>query len=269
MCAIIGWAGQLPKGSLSAMLLAGQRRGRDATGIAFREDREGGKRRTVSYRLAMPAEVFARQNPHLLKAARLSPIGLAHTRRASPGMPRDDANAHPFHHAKLTYAHNGFISNWKALAKAAGREVGTDSMLLGPMIAARNFSPATGTMALVWIEGESCYAFTSCQDLAAATLTIKRDGKPDEFCTVIASTMEIIQAGAHGAGKGVTVSVDEYEINEGRVYKLTPTCLYDDGPANVNPANYGAVDNFTSRTDPEDPDAGPDEPEGDPMEETP
>lgn len=108
MCAIIGWKGKLPKGLLSRLFSESEHRGKDSTGVAFRVNN-----RNVGYRQAVTAKTFVSENPKNMGDARRSFAGIGHTRRASPGMPINNTNAHPFAFYKYFFAHNGRITNWK------------------------------------------------------------------------------------------------------------------------------------------------------------
>jgi len=117
MCAIIGWAGKLPKGLLTRLLVASEARGRDSTGVSFRTLDESGKPSNLCYRQVVPARTFVELHKSFMSDARRAPRGLAHTRRASPGMPVDNLNAHPYTwpyqpYGRYLFAHNGRIENW-------------------------------------------------------------------------------------------------------------------------------------------------------------
>jgi len=113
MCAIIGWSGLPPKGVISALLEEGQRRGKDSTGIAYRSTNDAGRTVNFSCRNSVSAEVFVKEEKAEMSRARRALRGLAHTRNASPGMPIDRLNAHPFTCYQTIYAHNGRIQNWR------------------------------------------------------------------------------------------------------------------------------------------------------------
>lgn len=120
MCAVIGWSGNLPKKLLANLLVNAEVRGKDSTGLCARLARHG-KPANVCYRQAVPASDFARLNKKFLKEARRAPCGIAHTRRASPRMPVNSQNAHPFIWPpagaanRVIFAHNGVIDNWREL----------------------------------------------------------------------------------------------------------------------------------------------------------
>ena len=119
MCSIIAYSGLLPKGVLSRMLIEAETRGKDSTGVAFRTT-ENGRTVNVCYRNCVPASDFIQIHEDVIGQARRSFRGIAHTRRASPGMPIDNTNAHPYTYpygsaGKYFFAHNGRITNWKAL----------------------------------------------------------------------------------------------------------------------------------------------------------
>jgi len=119
MCAIIGWAGKIPKGLLTRMLIGAETRGKDSTGLAFRAV-EDGKTCNLCYRHIVPARTFVDIHKDFVGDARRSFRGIAHTRNASPGMPIDNSNAHPYVYpwenmGKYYFAHNGRIQNWKVI----------------------------------------------------------------------------------------------------------------------------------------------------------
>jgi hypothetical protein len=127
MCAIIGWTGHLPKGLLSSLLIQSGSRGKDSTGLAFygsfdteEKDSEGKSSKITlkghaCYRKAMEPAEYVKTYKTVTKNARISPVGIGHTRRASPGMPIDDKNAHPFQYWDFHFAHNGKVDNWNDL----------------------------------------------------------------------------------------------------------------------------------------------------------
>lgn len=115
MCAIIGWSGRLPKGLLTELLREGEDRGRDSTGIAYRGVNTNGHPANFNCRHALNAKKFVVENGDSMSRARRSLRGIGHTRRASPGMPIDNYNAHPFVFYRCFFAHNGKIVNWVEL----------------------------------------------------------------------------------------------------------------------------------------------------------
>lgn len=267
MCTVLCWKGKMPKGLLTHLLVEAETRGRDSVGIAFRSENQ-----TVAYRHAVPSSVFVKRSSAHVGEARRSQSGIAHTRRASRGMPIDNVNAHPFIFQKFVFAHNGKIDNWKELkaagvtkyeaeakaattpeAKAAAealvtyyKGVTTDSMILGPYISARNFTDVTGCMGLVWIQKNSVYAFHSAKELSCATLkwnyTTGEDTSTHELC-VVASTSKILGT-AIGKMKDVASTYDFVALDENRVYRIEENGPVDEGAIPVNPANH--ADAFTS-----------------------
>ena len=168
MCAIIGWAGKLPTGLLYQLLHAAEHRGRDSTGVAY-WDEEAHQNFLVKH--AVTAALFTKINAEYINQAQRSIRGIAHTRRASPKMPVNNDNAHPFMYESWVFAHNGAIKNWKELKEATIAKlekeveadptlkhklayikgITTDSMILGPAIEATNFAPVIGSMGLIWL----------------------------------------------------------------------------------------------------------------------
>jgi len=255
-CAIIGWNGKLPKGLLTQLLLKSERRGRDSTGLAFRA---GGS--TVSYRQAIPASEFVSDpdNNKFLGDARRALMGIAHTRRASPNMPIDNKNAHPFLYWKYFFAHNGKIQNWRELqaqlvvhftevvAKSEGetrktaewcinycRNAQTDSKILGPYIHTEDFTPIVGCMALVWLKGDDVYTTRMAKEATATTVVWRYINPPkgevieDNMVTLVGSTHEIINDAFKSLARTIEYDCGEFfDFPEGVIYKVTPTGLVE------------------------------------------
>jgi predicted glutamine amidotransferase len=121
MCAIIGWQGHLPRGFLSRLIIESGSRGKDSTGVAFygkfKDKSDATFMGIGAYKDAVEPIDFIQDDDvkKILSDARRSPAGIAHTRRASPGMPINSKNAHPFPYWNFYFAHNGRVENWKAL----------------------------------------------------------------------------------------------------------------------------------------------------------
>lgn len=226
MCFVTAWSGKLPTGLLSNLLTAMQCRGRDGTGIAFR-DFTGAKPQTVSYRQAYSAAAFVKMHQPELKRARQSPIGLAHARRASSGMVIDPHNAHPFVCGKTFFIHNGFVRNWKTIDPT----VTNDSIVIGPAL--EEFSKQEpvgdlldmtkfrGIMAVAWMRRDVVRCFKINQDLAAVNiLWIDADGKTHPLC-LVCSKKEAVEE----AIQKIDCEYQVVELAEGTVYRIT-----DNGP---------------------------------------
>ena len=255
MCAIITWRGILPKGLLSQLLLKSERRGHDSTGLAFRLSGSN-----VSYRQAVPASDFVSEpeNGKFMGDARRAVTGLAHTRRASPGMPIDNANAHPFLYWQFFFAHNGKINNWRelqaslvshftAVKDAATTEEArntaqwcvkycesakTDSKILGPYIHTENFSDIEGCMALTWLRGHDAFVTRMAKEATSTTVTWRYtnppEGEPNEdrVVTLVGSTPEIIDDALDAVSKIIEFSRKPFfNFPEGIIYRLEPTGL--------------------------------------------
>lgn len=275
MCAISGWSGKLPKGLISRLLVRMEVRGRDAIGIAFRLDGLN-----TSYRQAVTATEFVadKENSTILGDARRSLRGIIHTRRASPGMPIDDRNSHPFGYWRYFFAHNGKIQNWKEIKtllidhfrseakkfRADGDEgktktaeycvdycskITTDSMVLGPYIESRDFSAIVGCMGLVWMRGSNVYTFRYAKEAVAATIAWRyvKDQKDetteDHIVTIVASTPQIIQSAIEKVPDIEFDMGEPKEFAEGRIFKVEPTGLLDEGKV---PTNEPVADEFSS-----------------------
>lgn len=250
MCTVIAWNGTMPQGFLTRILVEAESRGRDSTGFAFRN--ADGK--TQVYRQAISATIFTKHHQKYIGEARRSKIGIAHTRRASPSMPVNDSNAHPFVFRKVIYAHNGKVDNWKQVKeawegdervhaddKAYFKGITTDSQVLGPYLAMRNLTDVTGAMGLVWMIKGDVYCARSKKELVFATIRWTAGEVADEFvCTVVCSTEEIIRKAlaALDPKHKIAFTVTYGPINEAEVYKVNPDGLVSEGAIPVAPTNH-------------------------------
>lgn len=296
MCAIIGWSGKVPKGVMTKLFIESEHRGKDSTGVAFRVS---GK--NVAYRQAVPARIFVSENTKNMGDARRSLRGIAHTRRASPGMPINNQNAHPFGFWKYFYAHNGSIKNWREIKDVLAvhykklvedafqkkdmeafkahayyydyctgitptmrgddleyldnpkhKGITTDSMVLGPYIEARDFRSVVGCMALVWLKGENVYTFRWAKEAVAANIiwsykekTDDDEAGQDHMVTIVASTQKILEDAFNAIKDKVDFQMEVKEFDAGRVFRLEPTGLVDEGAV---PVDQPVEDRFSSET---------------------
>lgn len=274
MCTVLAWAGKLPKGFISRWLIQAEARGRDATGIAFRSSPTTS---SISRR-SIPASLFVHEHDDVLKSARKSPRGIAHTRHASRGNPINARNAHPFTYLHTVFAHNGYIHNYEEIRNSlivstkADLEASptsdtlkkklaylegctTDSMVIGPFIDANDFSSLVGDMGLVWMRGSNVMCMRTKKELSVCTVNWWSEDSPDAHysVTLAASTNAIIDnALAHTPGIDY---VDEYyNVEEAHVYRLEDADLIDLGTVAVNPGN--THDDFSSGKIDQEYDAG-------------
>jgi hypothetical protein len=239
MCSVATWSGDVPTGLLSNLLLEMQRRGRDGTGIAFR-DVSAAKSQTVSYRQAYSASSFVKMHQAELRRARQSKIGLGHTRRASAKMVIDPYNAHPFVSGKTFFIHNGFIRNWKLVDPT----VSNDSIVLGPTLEAFGDSPSktldmskfVGNMAVAWMRRDVARCFKVNQDLVACNIIWEDKDKASHKLCLVCSTKEIIE----DALKKLTITMEWkfVELSEGTVYVVTPDGLEQEASMTVAAESY-------------------------------
>lgn len=274
MCAIVSWAGKLPPRLLQNLLVEAECRGKDGTGIAFRDN---DKKELVLYKTDDRARTFAREQKTHLREAKLSHRGIMHTRRASIGMPIDGKNAHPFTYLNYMFAHNGSVKMWREfrdheiIQTEAELEIcdpddvqlrvtlekkidyltnaRTDSMVLGPLINRRDLSEVKGSFGLTWLHGDKAYAMYSRQDLVGFKCNWEyvpgegKDLRPRSF-SLVASTAGIVhRAFAALAPNTITYDLIELELLEAHVYRLEPDTLWDEGAIPVNTDND--VDQFT------------------------
>lgn len=124
-------------------------RGTDSAGIAWVIDRK-----IMVHKMAgHPIPVFNIHLSNSIQQAAISSCLIAHTRAASMGEVTDE-NAHPFVRDGIVFAHNGVISNHREFG-----EFEVDSQCLIDGIKKRDFSKYDGSIALVWIEDCSLFAF--------------------------------------------------------------------------------------------------------------
>ncbi len=256
MCGIISWKGQLPAGLLSKLLIKSQTRGKDSTGIAYRDERN---KQTLIYKHTTPARAFVKANNKECGEARRSLLGIGHTRRASPNTPIITETAHPFTYGRLVYAHNGIVREWKRIrselvpyyervaqgkyedpkmsevealrAVKALKKAQTDSMILGVCLQVRDFSLCKGAIAMVWIDRDKTYAFRTAKELSAATITWGKNS----VSTITASTDKIIEdAVSECEGCGVDAY---YQLDEGIFYEIQQDGVHEVCPVDVHPEN--------------------------------
>lgn len=160
MCTIIGWNGKVSTPILRHLIGMSHEYGPHSTGVAY-TDRAG---RARVFKKAKHPFDFLRDHNGTVKSAAESELGLAHTRYASVGSV-NEANAHPFIHAGLIFAHNGTIKNWRDLDE----NLSSDSQALGPLLHAQETWKASGTAGLVWMHEGKLFAFRRSKPLVAVT----------------------------------------------------------------------------------------------------
>ena len=126
MCAIVGFCGYVPEGQwgqtheiLSELLIAGEHRGRDATGFAAAAQPLGSKHpRVIVAKEPVPALDFVLDNPDFRRLSRRRCIAfLGHNRAATHGASRNNRNNHPHvGHVGLYLVHNGIIPDYREIA---------------------------------------------------------------------------------------------------------------------------------------------------------
>lgn len=286
MCAIIVWNGIMPKGLLTQLIKESDTRGRDSTGVAFRGLLDNGKVGTITYRAACSPLEFTqdKRGKAIVGEARKSMVGLAHTRRASPGMPINEINAHPFTYFKTVFAHNGKVDNWQelkvdltahyadeverfALANDAVmtkmakecheyvKGITTDSQVLGPYINAGTFEDIRGCMAITWLYENKAYVYRHAKEAVAANIIWRAnkpdpaEDDPDHALTIVTSTQEILMTALAkmNATNEITYDFEWLPLLEDRRYRVEPHGLVDEGYIQAGPA---IVDEFSSSTVP-------------------
>lgn len=149
-----------------ACLLGIEERGRDASGAAWANRRDG----QIWYaKGALPASKFVDAYELDVQEARAL---IAHTRYATNGTPKDNANNHPFDVGGVVGVHNGVIINDYELFDYVDRDPKSecDSEAAFAMLAYSNEHPAD---VLPFIEGSAALAWLNAND-APGTLHLAR-----------------------------------------------------------------------------------------------
>lgn len=243
----------MPKGLITRLLLNSQSRGRDSVGLAFRS----GERSTAWCRHAVSPKIFtdSKKNQSMLGEARRSISGIAHVRNASPGLPINDSNAHPFKVWKTLFAHNGRITNYTQVQQALidhyqseverhsgdaealsvakwylhyAQSITNDSMVIGPYIDQLDFSVLEGKMALIWMTGDTIRVLRTQKEACATTIYWRdkhmKDLQPDNVLTLVASEPHIIEKSIEACKVDFSMQPIK-QFDEAVVYELEPTGL--------------------------------------------
>jgi glutamine phosphoribosylpyrophosphate amidotransferase len=255
MCAILNWCGELPPGLLANLLVEMQSRGRDSTGISWVTDT--GKRMLLKH--DVPANVFVENQAKHLAVIEKNRSGIAHTRRASKGMPVNVQNAHPFAYCGYVFAHNGIVQNWRSIREnyiatyvdeslKYAKSIQTDSLVLGPMIRNKDFSEAVGSMGLVWISPDGkTWAMRSCKELESVMIEWEStDSTVKHKVSIVCSTVDIVYNAIEATHKSTGIGYDANgtSMDEHVLYRNTEEGILDCGDVPVNEKNK--EDNFTS-----------------------
>lgn len=208
MCGIAGFSlsrsESLDTRKLTRALLASiEVRGKDATGIAYRD---GDKVRLA--KTAVPASRFG--------VDRMAPttVAILHTRFATKGSPENNANNHPIVSGNVVGVHNGHLSNDDAVFDYLGvqRNADVDSEAAFALI---NRSKVHPTKVLASLEGRAALAWINLKD--ANTLHLARVagsplaiGQTRKGSLIFASTADLLRQACWRAGLGLAWS-DEIE----------------------------------------------------------
>ena len=241
MCTVFAWRGDIPKDFVRRITIESRVRGTQGTGLAWASD---GK---YSYcKDGIDALKFVEVNKDYVEKAQAS-FGIGHCRNASPKMPVNSRNSHPFFWKNLVYAHNGAVRNWKHLRQNLFSEqerdlITTDSMVLGPLLELSDLGDAVGSFGLVWLHKGTVHFARSKKELEAASVTWKdKDG--EHVFIVACSLIEIVDKALLGCGvKYETIS---YDIEDGVKYELCSDMKVSEiSKMNINSQN--AVDAHSS-----------------------
>lgn len=170
MCGILGFAGPVRKGQwgqthdlLTSLLVASERRGKDATGFAALTDpRSPYNGKVIVRKRPEPARQFV-QTDHVwasLRQQRCS-IVIGHTRMATNGSPKDARNNHPHssRDQRFHLIHNGIIADHRDIATKMSLSLDSDcdSEILLRLVEASD-DPALGLEDAMELEGSMAVA---------------------------------------------------------------------------------------------------------------
>jgi len=138
----------------SQMLLDIEHRGTHATGSAWIDRKSGGR---IIRKAPLPATHYVRKANNLCHGAQTA---IMHTRYATQGTPKNNANNHPIPRGRIVLTHNGHISNDRDLFRQLriNRIGAVDSEAVTALLAFGNDHPTQlltemeGTASLAWIE---------------------------------------------------------------------------------------------------------------------
>lgn len=199
-----------------ALALQIQRRGRDATGIAWSQHDSDGC--GVYYmKDAVAADEFVESLDQIAKHTRTAII---HTRYATKGSPRNNDNNHPILVGETVGIHNGSIRNDDEIIKqvGTGRTGQVDTEAIFRLIDAspdpvKELHRLEGTAALAWLKTDEPTTLNLCR-VAYSPLFV---GTTIGGSIVFASTEQMLRTAAMQAG----VRLDKVkEIPEGMYLKI-------------------------------------------------
>lgn len=199
MCCLIGYIGLGKELKLAErLLLAGQRRGTDATGYV----ELGVDGSHIIHKKAVAAFQFVRQFRFVLQTASF----FGHTRHATCGDSDDSRQAHPFSGTRYVVMHNGWLvqSDWRKLEKTFGIRAknGVDSELFLSFLEKYGEIEALKDEMLPLISESSRYMLV-IYDKLLKKLHFLKDGSADfvyahtENGLIYASTADILLSAAH------------------------------------------------------------------------
>ena len=238
MCTVLAWSGKLPTGFLSKLLVASQIRGTHSTGVAWRDKQDRGYSWIKN---AVSADKFVVKEAGVIKEAEEASHGIGHCRNASPNMPINPTNAHPFiwtgGKKNIVYAHNGAVRNWKSVRSNLfldHSKITTDSMVLGPLIEHKDISAAHGSFGLVWLQDNSVRVMRSAKELEYVIIDWVEE--QEEKQAVIACSLASIVQDVVKEFNGINSYVGSFE--EGVEYKLNVYGVEEIGQFKVSEVNH-------------------------------
>ena len=235
MCGIAGFniadgdVGKIDAQRLARMLLLEiQARGRHATGAAWiRRDRDTGEMNVWYAKRPGPATAFMPVIDNVPRACRNVVL---HTRYATQGSPKIEANNHPIVVPGVVGVHNGHISNDDEIIAAYGGErtgeVDSEAafrLIAGSADTLAELPRLQGRVALGWIKVDAPRTLHLAR-LTGSPLAI---GQTAEGSTVFASTRELLSTGCRLAGVTLdfVTEVDEMtylRVQKGMIHEWQP-----------------------------------------------
>jgi glucosamine 6-phosphate synthetase-like amidotransferase/phosphosugar isomerase protein len=210
-----------PRLLASSLLLEIQARGRDATGIAFVANKQVRIRKSP-----VPASKFLRQVQTIPEDVTNA---ILHTRYATKGSPKNNANNHPIVSGRVVGVHNGHLTNDDAMFNhldGVNRKGQVDSEAAFALLGATRHHPTDvlgtleGRAALAWInitQGNTLHLAR----VAGSPLAI---GQTKKGSLIFASTGDLLDRACHWASVPLAW-MDE--IDEGTYLKIRNGIIHE------------------------------------------
>ena len=217
MCGIAGWykygEAKVTEEELTELLINLQVRGRDATGIAWKN------RKYHTLKASGPAEKFIELMEFKADVDKVlnSPFVFLHVRQATHGDPKQNKNNHPIMNKKGLIIHNGVIYPDKELDGAIGETDSEQLMLHIQEFGWKGIERVSGSMAIAYVDFAKPGFF-----LYAKGNPLVWAYDPDRQILFFCSTRDILYGSiSTGFWLGQVPKVTADDVPPGMVYQVT------------------------------------------------